>query len=273
MSVGLRWATVAGLFLMVGGLAGCRVMSVAEYERMREHEELAQYFKNQAEGLNKDVDRAVAERQRAQQDLASLQTELQAARSDLTAAERRLEEERGLAARAVEAAQVLSRQLDDLRQRNKELADRLAMPGVDVGPGVETIYGPEGYGYRIPGALLFAPGMAELREEAKETLDKIVAQLKQTDEKIRVCGYTDSDPIVHTAHLWDSNFQLSAARALAVLNYLASQGIPKQRMHFAGFGEYALIYDESGQEDKARSRRAEIWLLTADPTVEGATVN
>ena len=269
MKVVLRWAMVAGLFLMAAGLGGCRVMSAAEYERMKEYEELAEHYRNQHSSLSKDIEQMTAARQQAERSLQAVRSDLQGARAELTAAQRRLDDQASLAAAAVESARALSRQLDDLRARNKELADNLSHRSVDVGGGVETIYGPEGYGYRIPGAMLFDSGRAELRDTARATLDKIVAQLQQTNEMIRVCGYTDSDPI--RASAWESNFHLSGARALSVLNYLASKGIPRERMHFAGFGEYALITDPSGEEDKERSRRAEIWLLTASPTVEGAT--
>lgn len=269
MKPGLRWSKTLALCVAVVALTGCRVLTKGQYDRLHENQELARHYEKVNLALTKDIDSLSEDKNRALQTVENMKDQLSDCRESLQSAERKIADQAELAAAAVESAQVLSRQLDDLRERNKKMADQLATRSTDVGGGVETIYGAEGYGYRLPGAMLFDSGKAELKTTAKSTLDKVVAELKKTDERIRVAGYTDSDPI--TASGWDSNFHLSGARALAVLNYLAEEGIPKQRMHFAGFGEYALIKGPDGKEDKEKSRRAEIWLLTASPTVEGAT--
>jgi flagellar motor protein MotB len=126
--------------------------------------------------------------------------------------------------------------------------------------GIEVIQTAEGQGMRVGSDLLFDPGKAVLKPEGEKILKEAVSVIASEPNKIAVCGYTDSDPIKHSG--WESNFELSGARALAVLNFLKEQGIAPERLSFRGYGQYNLIYDPAaGNEDKARSRRAEIIVL------------
>ena len=75
---------------------------------------------------------------------------------------------------------------------------------------------------------------------------------------LRVDGHTDSDPI-HTEQ-FKSNWELSAARAIAVVKQLVAKGVPPQRLVAAGFGEFQPIDDGDSEEAKARNRRIELKL-------------
>lgn len=107
----------------------------------------------------------------------------------------------------------------------------------------------------VAGDVLFASGSATLRSEAKSTLNRIAAQIKSRYQghRIRIEGHTDSDPIRKSK--WGTNERLSAERALAVEEYLATQGISKDVMYIAGMGSA----DPRGT--KAQSRRVEIVIL------------
>ena len=93
----------------------------------------------------------------------------------------------------------------------------------------------------VAGDVLFDSGSATLKASAKKTLDNIASRIKSnySGNKIRVEGYTDSDPLVKTKEKWQSNERLSGERALAVEQYLTSKGISKDKIYFAGFGSTA----------------------------------
>ena len=89
---------------------------------------------------------------------------------------------------------------------------------------------------RVPGDVLFDPGKATVREQAKSTLDKVAAALKKdySGKQIRVEGHTDSDPI--KVSRWKNNQELSVARADAVKKYLVSKGLDGNMVTVQGFG-------------------------------------
>ena len=69
---------------------------------------------------------------------------------------------------------------------------------------------------------------------------------------LRIDGHTDKRPI-HTSQ-FNSNWELSAARAISVVNYLIEKGIPAKRLAAAGFGEFQPI----NHEHDTHNRRIEL---------------
>jgi chemotaxis protein MotB len=114
--------------------------------------------------------------------------------------------------------------------------------------------------------LFFDRGQAILKPQATPELDRIAALLQDLERQIppdipwvlRVDGHTDVRPI-RTAQFPD-NWSLSAARAIAVVQYLISKGIPPQRLVAAGFGEFQPLDPASTEEAYARNRRIELKL-------------
>ena len=217
---------VGGVFMLGGCQMPFKVLSRAEFSRFRELEEL-----NKKQGAL----------------ISSLLRDKEALESEVLALKAQLKDKTHLLALTDQMAQ--------------ELKERVGKsPGLAEVPGTELIQGREGIGIRVGADVFFAPGQASLRPEAANVLEEIAKILQgDPDRKIRICGYSDSDPIKVSG--WDSNYQLSGARALSVLEHLNKQGVPASRLHFAGFGEHALIRDDSGKEIKKRSRRVEIILL------------
>jgi chemotaxis protein MotB len=72
---------------------------------------------------------------------------------------------------------------------------------------------------------------------------------------LRVDGHTDNKPI-HTDK-FDSNWELSAARAISVIKFLINEGIPADHLAAAGFGEFHPLEKEGND---ARNRRIELKL-------------
>jgi chemotaxis protein MotB len=114
--------------------------------------------------------------------------------------------------------------------------------------------------------LFFERGQAILRQEATPELDRIAALLQDLQRQIppdipwvlRVDGHTDARPIA-TAQ-FPSNWALSASRAIAVVQYLISKGVPPQRLVAAGFGEFQPLDVSTTEEAYARNRRIELKL-------------
>lgn len=129
---------------------------------------------------------------------------------------------------------------------------------IDV-PGTETTQDPVAgtMTVRVPGDVLFDPGRAVVRDQAKGTLDKVAAALKKdySGKQIRVEGHTDSDPI--RVSRWKSNQELSEARADAVKKYLVSKGVDASMVNISGFGSA-----RPKSNDKAANRRVEIVVVT-----------
>ncbi len=150
---------------------------------------------------------------------------------------------------------------DEMFRQLQDQGEGVTERFMNLGPGIEVTREP-GIGIKVTvaGDVLFDSGKAEIKTEGQATLRKVVPMLKGSGEQIRISGHTDSDRI--SASSWEDNLQLSGERARAVLKYLATQGVPEKRMHFAGYGSHFLKRDASGKENKAKSRRAEILILS-----------
>lgn len=114
--------------------------------------------------------------------------------------------------------------------------------------------------------VFFDPGQAVLKPEGQAEIDKIAAALTELEKKIppdiawvmRVDGHTDIRPIANER--FPSNWELSSARAIAVVQYMISRGISPQRLVAAGFGEFQPLDTEKTEEAFRRNRRIELKL-------------
>jgi chemotaxis protein MotB len=114
--------------------------------------------------------------------------------------------------------------------------------------------------------VLFAKGQATLNVPGRQEMDKLAEAVTSLENEIppdiawvlRVDGHTDSDPIQSAAY--KSNWELSAARAIAVVNYLIAKGVSPQHLVAAGFGEYQPLEAGDSEEAKTRNRRIELKL-------------
>ncbi|NVO17881.1 MAG: peptidoglycan -binding protein [Rhodoplanes sp.] len=114
--------------------------------------------------------------------------------------------------------------------------------------------------------VFFDTGQAALRPEGRSELDKLAGALVDLEKQIpaeipwvlRVDGHTDIRPIASPQ--FPSNWALSAARAISVVQYLVGKGIPPQRLVAAGFGEYQPLDPDRTEEAFQRNRRLELKL-------------
>ena len=160
--------------------------------------------------------------------------------------------------RAQQAADDLSRANAENDELRRSAAER---PVVDNRTGFEGISGTttsrrgSDIVVDVAGDVLFASGSTTLRNASKQALDRIAGVLNSqyAGNEIRIAGHTDNDPIRKSK--WETNERLSAERAHAVEQYLASRGVDKGRMHIAGFGP------DKPRGSKSQSRRVEIIVL------------
>lgn len=114
--------------------------------------------------------------------------------------------------------------------------------------------------------VLFDVGSADIAEAGKAQLAGFAKTLLEIGGKIpgeidwilRVDGHTDARPI--STFQFPSNWELSSARAIAVVKYLASQGVPPNRLVAAGFAENRPLDAAGGEEAYRRNRRIELKL-------------
>ncbi|HPJ71443.1 MAG TPA: flagellar motor protein MotB [bacterium] len=115
---------------------------------------------------------------------------------------------------------------------------------------------------------LFSPGKAVLRPQARELLDRLAAFFELNPYQVRIGGYTDSTPI-HTP-LYPSNWELSSARAAAVLRYfIDSHQVDPARFSAVGYGSQKPVASNETPEGRARNRRVEIEIVQRTAFSEG----
>jgi chemotaxis protein MotB len=121
---------------------------------------------------------------------------------------------------------------------------------------------PGGAKLEIAGNLLFDSGKNELKPDARRILDRVVSDIRQSysEKDIFVFGHTDSEPIKKSG--WKDNYELSAERALAVVRYLQSKGIPGSRLVAAGCGEHRPESANRSNAAKAKNRRVEVFAVS-----------
>ena len=89
---------------------------------------------------------------------------------------------------------------------------------------------------------------------------KVGAALSRIPGRIRLEGHTDDTPI-HT-RLYPSNWQLSTARAIAVLKFLiAERSMPSERLSAAGYGEFRPLVPNDSARNRAKNRRVDVVIL------------
>ena len=106
--------------------------------------------------------------------------------------------------------------------------------------------------------LLFESGSARLSSQARKAFRDIAIIVKPLKNSIFVEGHTDNVPIKTLA--FPSNWELSAARAASVVEYLSRQGLDPRRLAAIGYGEYRPISDNDNEEGRSKNRRVTLVL-------------
>ncbi len=116
---------------------------------------------------------------------------------------------------------------------------------------------PEGFVISLKDLGFFDSGQANLRPGASEKIERIAKVLAQHGFYLRVEGHSDDQPI-HTAQ-FDSNWELSTARATAVLTLLINESrLNPARISLAGYGQYRPIADNATADGRRMNRRVDL---------------
>jgi chemotaxis protein MotB len=108
-------------------------------------------------------------------------------------------------------------------------------------------------------AILFDSGKAQLSDEGREALTEVAQILATiTDRNFQVAGHTDNVPIKNKR--FKSNWDLSSARAVAVVKHLIENGVPAANISAAGYAETQPAASNDTEEGRAQNRRIEIVL-------------
>jgi chemotaxis protein MotB len=114
---------------------------------------------------------------------------------------------------------------------------------------------------------LFSPGRAVIRPESRDFLDRLAKFFSINPGQIRIAGHTDNLPIYSAEYR--SNWELSAARAAAIMRYLVEvHGLDPKRFVAVGCGPYQPLADNSTPEGRKENRRVEIE-ITQEPEPAG----
>jgi chemotaxis protein MotB len=204
-------------------------------------------------------DALAAEKQR-------LEVELEAARGNLTAAERekakRIEE---LLAQFKDAEAELEKLRERQERANKRLAAfrelRKRLRGL-VDTGKLTVSFRNGQMVlNLPSGVLFPSGQADLSKNGEAALAEILGVLGDfKDRRFLVAGHTDNVPI--KKRRFPSNWHLSTARAVSVVTYMIDNGgFDPKNVGAAGYGEWSPVASNETDEGRQQNRRIEIILV------------
>jgi chemotaxis protein MotB len=164
--------------------------------------------------------------------------------------------------------QELSDQLEELARAKGLLEQKLGQEISDKQIKLQMME--KGLVITVVGDLIFDSGKAKIRPEAYDLLNKVAGVLKENMAQFNVGieGHTDNVPITKSG--WKSNWELSTARALSVLHYLASeQGVSPERLSAIGYGEYRPVASNETKDGRKQNRRVEIVILPNVTKVKG----
>ena len=174
------------------------------------------------------------------------------------------EQQTTIAALGQRLQQALIDQVEELSQYRSEFFGRLRQILGDR-PEIRIV----GDRFVFQSELLFASGSARLDPQGLDQLRAIAESLREVADKIppeiewilRIDGHTDRVP-VGAASPFASNWELSTRRAISVVEFLISQGVPPSRLAATGFGEYHPLDSRDDEIAYRRNRRIEFKLTS-----------
>jgi len=233
---------------------------VAELQRFKKQSEEAQAkCQKEAESLQAAIrvlsqqnDRLKQRLKQLGEDVSKLEAEKGTIAEDLEKQKRQLEELK----KAQAATEARLRQFKDLLAKFKAMIDAGKLQ-VEIRNGKMTVKLPEG--------ILFPSGKAELKPEGQAVIEQVTDILRAVPNRsFQVAGHTDNVPVGRGSR-FRSNWELSAARALAVVKVMIDRGMEPKRLSAAGYADTDPVESNDTPEGRAKNRRTEIVLL---PNIE-----
>jgi chemotaxis protein MotB len=181
------------------------------------------------------------------QDVSRLETERTGLGGELEQAKKRMEELR----KAQVQAEARAAQFRKLVTQFKSLTDAGKLQ-VEIRENRMIV--------RLGDKILFDPGKTDLKPEGREALAQVTTVLKDlANRNFQVAGHTDNIPI--KSKRFRSNWDLSTARAVEVVNFMMASGMESKRLSAAGYADQSPVAGNDTPENKAKNRRIEITLV------------
>lgn len=207
--------------------------------------------------------RALAQVDILNQQISALRRQLAALEEALEASEKRDKESMARIADLGSRLNVaLAQKVQELARYRSDFFGRLR-DILGSRPGVRVV----GDRFVFESEVLFDTGRADLNNAGRAELDKLASAVSDLERIIppeiawimRVDGHTDKRPLQGVG-IYRSNWDLSAARAISVVQYLVSRGVSPERLVAAGFGEFQPLDPGESEEALRRNRRIELKL-------------
>lgn len=112
----------------------------------------------------------------------------------------------------------------------------------------------------LPGVALFESGDDQVRSELIPTLNRLADIVARYSLSAKIEGHTDDRPLVTPR--FRSNWELSAARATAVLRIFRARGVPASRISAAGRAQYVPVASNESEEGRAQNRRIALTIFS-----------
>ncbi len=149
------------------------------------------------------------------------------------------------------SAQGVTSVLEDLRASLAKMA-----ASNDALQGLQVIKLREELVLRLPEGVFFDSGDARVKDATGRMFKVLTPELTKRSLEVRIEGHTDNRPIA--SGKFRSNWELSTARASAVMAVVLAEGLPPERTSIAGYAEYRPIADNTTDDGRRQNRRVDI---------------
>lgn len=147
---------------------------------------------------------------------------------------------------------------DMMKEIKKLLEEKIKSEGFSE--KIVLVLNKEGLDISIQDSVLFASGDASVMDNATPILSMLARTLSEIDNRVKVIGHTDNLPIKNAK--FRSNWDLSAIRAINVMQYLVDKGnLNQNRFMIQGNGEHSPLYSNETKDGRAKNRRVEIIII------------
>lgn len=185
------------------------------------------------------------------EDLSKLKTQAGAYMQDLSQKEQQIAD----LMKAQEAARARAQMFKDLVSKFQAMIDSGKLK-VEIRQGRMIV--------KMSDKILFDPGKDKIKDEGEAALTEVTKILSDIpNRKFQIAGHTDNIPI--RSARFQSNWELSTARAVNVVKFMIESGMDPKRVSAAGYGEYDPVGDNATEDGRMMNRRIEITLM---PNIE-----
>ncbi|WP_425330046.1 peptidoglycan -binding protein [Terrirubrum flagellatum] len=207
--------------------------------------------------------RALAQIETLNQQMAALRRQISALEEALGASENKEKESQTrIADLGLRLNVALAQRVQELTRYRSEFFGRMREI-IGARPDIRVV----GDRFVFQSEVFFDLGQAQLKQAGMPELDKLASTIADLAREIppdvnwilRVDGHTDSRPLSGTGQ-FKSNWDLSTARAVSVVQYLVSKGIPANHIAATGFGEFQPLELGTDDDSNRRNRRIEFKL-------------